>query len=52
MKDEARKQFDKVISGKTLEANPAGRKGKYSLEVARVLLPILSVLSHSFPVLQ
>lgn len=51
MKDEARKQFDKVISGKTLEANPAGRKGKYSLEV-RILLPILSVLSHSSPISQ
>lgn len=51
MKDEARKQFDKVISGKTLEANPAGRKGKYSLEVG-ILLPILSVLSHSSPVSQ
>ncbi|KIM66408.1 hypothetical protein SCLCIDRAFT_1211163 [Scleroderma citrinum Foug A] len=37
MKDEARKQFDKVISGKTLEANPAGRKGKYSLENALLI---------------
>lgn len=31
--DEARKQFDLILSGKNLEANAATRKGKYSLEV-------------------
>ncbi|KAI6104952.1 hypothetical protein EDD16DRAFT_242267 [Pisolithus croceorrhizus] len=33
-KDEARTHFDLVLSGKTAEVNPAGRKGKYSLENA------------------
>ena len=32
-RDEARTQFDLILSGKTLEANAATRKGKYSLEV-------------------
>lgn len=31
--DDARKQFDLILSGKNLEANAATRKGKYSLEV-------------------
>ncbi|KAH9177211.1 hypothetical protein EDB89DRAFT_1934988 [Lactarius sanguifluus] len=31
-KDAARTQFDLVLSGKHLEVNAAGRKGKYSLE--------------------
>ncbi|KAG2356007.1 hypothetical protein BDR07DRAFT_1492428 [Suillus spraguei] len=33
-KDGARTQFDLVMSGKPLEVNAAGRKGKYSLENA------------------
>ncbi|KAI6115020.1 hypothetical protein EV401DRAFT_1978191 [Pisolithus croceorrhizus] len=33
-KDEAKTHFDLVLSGKTAEVNPAGRKGKYSLENA------------------
>ncbi|KAG2128052.1 uncharacterized protein EDB93DRAFT_1243607 [Suillus bovinus] len=33
-KDGARMQFDLVLSGKPLEVNAAGRKGKYSLENA------------------
>ncbi|KIJ64163.1 hypothetical protein HYDPIDRAFT_112092 [Hydnomerulius pinastri MD-312] len=33
-KDGAKSQFDMVLSGKTLEINAAGRKGKYSLENA------------------
>ena len=32
-RDAARTQFDLILSGKTLEANAATRKGKYSLEV-------------------
>jgi len=31
--DEAREQFELVLSGKTLEVGPSGRKGKYSMEV-------------------
>lgn len=31
--DDARKQFDLILSGKNLETNAATRKGKYSLEV-------------------
>ncbi|KAI6030082.1 hypothetical protein EDC04DRAFT_107009 [Pisolithus marmoratus] len=33
-KDEARTYFDLVLSGKAVEVNSAGRKGKYSLENA------------------
>ena len=29
----AKDQFDLVLSGKALEVNTAGRKGKYSMEV-------------------
>ncbi|KAL4062826.1 hypothetical protein V8B97DRAFT_1877313 [Scleroderma yunnanense] len=36
-KDEARKHFDMVLSGKSLETNSAGRKGKYSLENALLM---------------
>lgn len=32
-KEGAKVQFDMVLSGKPLEVNAAGRKGKYSLEV-------------------
>ncbi|KAJ7080170.1 hypothetical protein B0H15DRAFT_857139 [Mycena belliarum] len=32
--DDARKQFDLVLSGKYLEVAPSGRKGKYSMENA------------------
>jgi hypothetical protein len=31
--NEAREQFELVLSGKHLEVGPSGRKGKYSLEV-------------------
>jgi tetratricopeptide repeat protein 39 len=34
-KEGARVQLDLVMSGKSLEVNAAGRKGKYSLEVRR-----------------
>ena len=35
-KDAAKEQFELVLSGKPLEVNASGRKGKYSMEV-RVL---------------
>jgi hypothetical protein len=35
--DEAREQFELVLSGKTLEVGPSGRKGKYSMEVGSLL---------------
>ncbi|KAJ7588059.1 hypothetical protein C8J56DRAFT_827293 [Mycena floridula] len=34
LEDEARVQFDLVLSGKYLEVGPSGRKGKYSMENA------------------
>ena len=37
-KDGAKAQFDMVLSGKPLEVNAAGRKGKYSLEVCSLLI--------------
>ncbi|KAH8108408.1 hypothetical protein DFH11DRAFT_1747789 [Phellopilus nigrolimitatus] len=36
-KDEARKHFDLVLSGKSLEVNSSTRKGKYSLESALMM---------------
>lgn len=35
--DEARRQFDLVLSGKYLEVNAAGRKGRYSMEKALMM---------------
>ena len=35
--EEAREQFELVLSGKTLEVGPSGRKGKYSMEVGPLL---------------
>jgi hypothetical protein len=35
--DEARQQFELVLSGKYLEVGPSGRKGKYSLEVSELV---------------
>lgn len=45
--DEARHQFELVLSGKYLEVGPSGRKGKYSLEVCRLagLLAVICLLT-------
>lgn len=45
----ARKQFDLVLSGKPLEVNASGKKGKYSMEVSRVAVIVSLVdLTHSY----
>ena len=46
--DEARKEFELVLSGKHLEVGASGKKGKYSLEVS-VGSPSLRRFLMSFP---
>ena len=46
-KEGAKVQFDIVLSGKPLEVNAAGRKGKYSLEVCSLNHRYCLLLSHS-----
>jgi len=48
-RDEARKHFDLVLSGKPLEANASTRKGKYSLESVLIMRTHAAVeaLDHS-----
>ncbi|THG96566.1 hypothetical protein EW145_g7757 [Phellinidium pouzarii] len=51
-KDEARKHFDLVLSGKPLEVNSSTRKGKYSLESLLMMRTHAAVeaLDHGQPV--
>ncbi|EJD05273.1 uncharacterized protein FOMMEDRAFT_81128 [Fomitiporia mediterranea MF3/22] len=50
-KDEARKHFDLILSGKSLEINAHTKKGKYSLESALLLRThaVVDALGHGKP---